>query len=293
MRDITILIDDRARLVTAVLAASRWPQIEQAQLTHAVHPHAKQTQQFVQRVADHGAVTAVNNALDQNIPLTTFFSTALRASWGSFISREPLPNTEGFAATNWLKQLPDFGEKSGLSVFWAAHQPAWDEGVSDLQAIFYNSTIGRFVAHLRRQPLPQQIAIMPNIVYPALQPILAETAATVYLLLPPPKAVGESPPWPFDEDPGWVLARACHALIDHFLADILAQFNPKQQQLLKYAATTLFLEEAIDEAEAAGYLIRTKKQHKLPRLPLAVEELRHWLKREDRELFELDVMREA
>jgi hypothetical protein len=293
MSDITILIDDRARLVTAVLAAGRWPQIEQARLTHAVHPHAKQTQQFVQRLAEHRAVTAINDALAANTPLASFFSTALRASWGSFIAREPLPESDTFDTAAWLKMLPDFGEKSGLSVFWAAHQPAWEEAMSDLKAIFFDTPLARFLAQLRHQALDQQIAIMPNIVYPALQPVLAETAETVYLLLPPPKAVGESPPWPYDEDPGWVLERACHTLMDHFMADILSQFNSNQQRLLKYAAATLFLEEAIDETEANGYLIRTKKQHDLPRLPAAVTELRQWLEQGDRDLFDLDVMRET
>ena len=292
MSEISILIDDRARLVTAVLAASQWPKLEQAELTHAVHPHAKQTQQFVKRVADHAAVTAVNQALTASVPLSHLFSSVLRTNWGSFLPQEPLPEDDRFDTAAWLKLLADFGEKSGLPIFWASHQAAWDEGLTDLKSIFHESTIGRFLAHLRRKPLTQQIAIMPNLVYPALRPVLAETAVTVYLLLPPPKAVGESPPWPFDEDPGWVLDHTCHALMDHFLADILAQFGPDQQQLLKYAATTLFLEEAIDETEAMGYLIRTKKQHNLPRLPLAVEELRHWLPQQDRELFELDVMNE-
>ncbi len=293
MRDLTILIDDRARLVTAVLAASRWPQIEQSQLAHAVHPHAKQTQQFGRRLADHAAVKAVNKALAQGISPAHLFSTALRANWGSFIPREPLPISDNFDAAGWLKRLPDFGEKSGLAVFWAAHQSLWEEGASELRAIFHKSTLGRFLAHLRRQSLEQHINLMPNVVYPALQPVLAETAENVYLLLPPPKAVGESRPWSYDEDPGWVLARACQTLMDHFLADILAQFNTGQQQLLKYAATTLYLEEAIDETEATGYLLRTRKQYDLPRLPLAVHELRHWLHRTDRELFELDVIKQA
>jgi hypothetical protein len=293
MSDITITIDDRARLVTAVLAASQWPQLEQARLTHAVHPQAKQTQQFVQRMKDHVAVTAVNEALKAGMPLAVFFEAALCSRWGSFIVDEPLPTSDTFDAAAWLKTLPDFGEKSGIAIFWAGHQAAWDEGVANLNSIFHGSTIGRFLGHLRRQSLTRRIAIMPNIVYPALQPVLAKTVDSATLLLPPPKAVGESPPWPYDEDPGWVLERACHTLMDHFLADILAQFNDDQQRLLKYAATTLFLEEAIDETEAIGYLIRTRKQHNLPRLAPAVAELRQWLAQGDRELFELDAIREA
>ncbi len=53
---------------------------------------------------------------------------------------------------------------------------------------------------------------MPNLVFPALTPVVATAGDTLALLLPPPKAVGESPPWPFDEDPGWVVAIAAEQL---------------------------------------------------------------------------------
>ena len=40
---------------------------------------------------------------------------------------------------------------------------------------------------------------------------------------------------------------------------------------------TLCLEGEFDEAEAMAYLVRSKKEHSLPKLPLVVEELRDYL----------------
>jgi len=118
---------------------------------------------------------------------------------------------------------------------------------------------------------------------------LAETAAVLFMILPPAKAWGESPPWPFGEDPGWVIAQSCYYLVQHFLADELAQMDETGQSLLTYAAVTLCLEEEFDEAEAMTYLVQKKKEQKLPRLPLAVELLRDYLAgRDDRTLSQLD-----
>jgi hypothetical protein len=109
------------------------------------------------------------------------------------------------------------------------------------------------------------------------------------MILPPAKAWGESPPWPFGEDPGWVIAQSCFYLVHHFLADTLAQMNETQGGLLTYAAVTLCLEKEFDEAEAMTYLVQKKKEQNLPRLPLAVELLRNYLAEPgEHSLLELD-----
>ncbi len=71
---VEIVIDDTLRLVTAVLAASEWPTIEQAQLTHAVDPHAKQTRQFVAGYATHPAVIWVNQVIERGESLDDVFT---------------------------------------------------------------------------------------------------------------------------------------------------------------------------------------------------------------------------
>jgi hypothetical protein len=119
--------------------------------------------------------------------------------------------------------------------------------------------------------------IMPNLVYPALVPVLVSGFDTLTLMQPPPKAVGESAPWPYGEDPGWVQAEVCRRLVQFALGDTLETLPEDQQSLLTHAAVTLYLETAVDEGEALSYMVRSKKQHKLPTLPIVVETLRDYL----------------
>ncbi|MEJ2749789.1 MAG: hypothetical protein P8183_18055, partial [Anaerolineae bacterium] len=261
MSELNVVIDERARLVTAVLAASQWPEMEQEQATHAVHPHSKQVRQQVRPLADHPAVTQLNAGLDGKRPLTDFFTAAL------------YPEAKPELA-EWTAVLPDFAVQTKLADFWATHTEPWEEARAGLEAIFAQSQIMTFLGRLLGHPVPKDVAVMPTVTYPMLNPVLAETNETVYFILPPAKAWGESPPWPHGEDPGWAVAQTCWHLARHFLAGTLAGLDETGQALLLHAAVTLCLETDFDEAEAMAYLVRSKKEHSLPRLPLVVEELR-------------------
>ncbi|MCA9935332.1 MAG: hypothetical protein H6662_07890 [Ardenticatenaceae bacterium] len=271
MSELMVMLDDRARLVTAVLAASQWPEQEQAQLTHAVHPHAKQTRQFVQPFAAHTAVQHVNTLLADGTAVSELFAAALRCTWPDFAPQEPLPPATPAALP---AALADFARQTAVPTqFWPHHTAAWDEAMSDLQAIFDTSLLADFVGRLAGRPLPKPLLISPNLVYPALSTVLVETAVALHLIIPPPKAVGESPPWPYSEGPDWVLAEAAQALIAHHLAAAL-DAAPERRALLTHAAITLFLEEALGEADALAYMVRSKRQFSLPTLPLVVEDIR-------------------
>ncbi|HEX6386218.1 MAG TPA: DUF4932 domain-containing protein [Anaerolineae bacterium] len=276
---VMVKIDERARLVAAVLAASNWPEREQAQLAHAVHPHAKQTRQFTRQFGDHPAVQAINEALQNDIAIDEPFTAALRGRWPDFALLESL--SQAWQSETWVQALADFARETAIGRFWTEHEGIWAEALSDLQNIFRDSQLVPFLSQLQGQAITQSIAIMPNLVYPALITVLATTAEKLFLLLPPPKAIGESPPWPYREDSGFVLAQACDRLAGHLMAAELARLGATQQVYLKRAAVTLFLEQEVDEAEAMAYLVRSKKEHNLPQLPLMVEQLRQRLERGD------------
>lgn len=276
MASFTVAIEDRARLLTAVLAASDWPQEEQEQLTHAVHPHAKQTRQFVQAYRSHPAVIGVNQALLNGVSLEELFSTVLRSTWPTFEPAEDLPNV--LQIKPWLHSLADFLQESAIATeFWPQHEGVWQTAVSALEAIFEDSPLPQFLERLQKQSLDQNIVVMPNLVFPALSPVLATSQDQLLLLLPPPKAVGESPPWPFDEDPAWAAATVCHELTGYLLAQPLAKLSRVQRQTIHHAAVTLCLAQAFDESEAQAYLLRVKKEHNLPDLPDVVAKLRDYL----------------
>ncbi len=276
MSELTVTIDDRARLGMALLAASRWPELEQARETHAVHPHAKQTRQFAAELAaTETAVAYVNDYLATGLPIPPFFMAVLRCDGATWQPQEPRPlifDDEAFFAG-----LRQFAQAQDWAGFWAMHAAVWQEAQADLTAIFQKSTLPAFLSRLTGQPLVQTIAIVPNLVYPALTAVMAPTQDALYLLLPPPKAVGESPPWPYREGLDWVLAETAYQLFSHVLKDFFAQLEAERSQLLLQAAITLFLEEALGEADALAYMVRVKRQFKLPKLPLVVEELREEL----------------
>lgn len=273
---VTIRIDERARLVTAILAAGDWPQREQAQLAHAVHPHAKQARQFMRNFSHHPAVQAANEALSSDVAVDDLFTAALRCDWPTFTPLEPLPGS--WQSDTWVKALAGLAPSVALGRFWAEHEAVWAEACNDLQNVFQTNGLIPFLSRLQGQAVTHTIHTMPNLVYPALASVLAPTRETLILLLPPPKAVGESPPWPYREDPGLLLAQACDRLVGHLLAAELAQLDATGQILFKRAAVTLFLEQAIDKSEAMSYLLRSKKEHNLPQLPHAVDQLRQRLK---------------
>lgn len=276
MSDVDVTIDDRARLVAAVLAASDWPEREQAQEPHAVHPHAKQTRRFVRPFSQHTAVTKTNQVLAENVAVDLLFTAALRCTWPTFEPSEPLPPP--LSDGEWVKALADFNRDTAVAdAFWPTHEEQWAEARSDLVAIFRNSQLADFLGQLRDRPLARLIAIMPNLVYPALSPALADTKTTYFLIMPPPKAVGESPPWPFREDAGWVAAQAVQRLVGYLLAGTLAELGTVEQATFIQAATVLFLEQELDETESQAYLVRCTREFRLPELPEAVATLREYL----------------
>jgi hypothetical protein len=289
--EVTVCLNDRARLVMALLAASDWPEQEQARERHAVHPHAKLTRHRLTAYADHRAVSFINEILLQGADVASFFAVAL---WGHG-QEQPGVNHESspFAANTWLQQLADFERDIDLSaLLWREQQLEWDAAIADLQAIFHDNRLAEFAGHLCGRDLVQPIFVMPNLIYPALSSILVKTATSLYLVLPPPKAFGESRPWPYCEGIDWVLSESCRHVAAHFLADDLSKLDERQESLLLHAAATIFLEQVLNDGEALSYLVRTKKQHKLPELPAVTERLRLYLEAPDGRLVE-KLMRET
>jgi hypothetical protein len=273
--NLKVVVDDRVRLGTAVLAASDWPKYEQRQLAHAVHPHAKQTRQWVSGGDLHPAALMVNQSLQLGWPIDLMFWALLRLEPVALTPLEPLPSAWDDAI--WRDYLQDFRQNKQVVDFFARHDDVWQAARNDLEQIFAGSPLLSFLAQITDLPLDRHVTIMPNLVYPALTAVFAPTTPAYYLLLPPPKAVGESPPWPYREDPSWVHVQTCRCLLAYMLEDTFKVLDPSQQALLSHAATTVYLEQAMGGGEAAAYLARSKKQHNLPGLPSAIETLRDYL----------------
>jgi len=276
MTQIQVTVDERLRLVTAVLAASDWPEIEQKERAHAVHPHAKQMRHAVQVYSSHPAVYSVNEALLNGVSLDDLFSAALRCTWPDFTPIEQLPRI--LQVEVWVQNLAAFVKETAIvDTFWPEHQSVWAESTNELAAIFKESPLSDFLAQLPGHPVEKAIVIMPTLVYPALKAVLAASEKSLTLMLPPPIAVGESPPWPYHEDPGWVVAKTCERLLFYLLAPRLGPLTQPEKETIVRAAITLCLERSVDEFEARAYLLRSKKAFNLPQLPQMVEKIRELL----------------
>jgi hypothetical protein len=266
MSTFAIKIDERLRLVTAVLAASNWAVEAQKHQTHAVHAQAKQVRYFLQAFGTHPAIQGANEALLNGVDLAELFSAALRCSWPDFTPTTELPHV--LKIKEWLQSLADFAQTTAIAIeFWPQHTTVWQEAQSALKKIFADDRLLTSVAQLQHGGLATAVTLMPNLVFPALTPVVATTDNALTLLLPLPKAVGESPPWPFDEDPGWVVATVAEQLIPYLLAAEVAQLDDAQQQLAIHTAVAHCLACLLDDFEAQSYLLRAKKEHNLPQLP--------------------------
>jgi hypothetical protein len=271
--NVTVQLDNRMRLAGAILAATIWPDMEQAQERHAVHYQAKVTRQYMRQFAHKPAVTRLNQMLRANMPIYKPFAVLARCNWPQVAPQERLPTT--FADGLWLYQAGKLCAEADLEAgLWQPHAAEWDEATAQLAAIFQNVALAEFLGRLRGRPLQREIAIYPNLLYPALQPVVTQTQTTYGLVLPLPKAVGESPPWPYSEGVDWVLATTCQHLLGYVMNGEMKKQAPAQQTLFLHAASVLFLEETMGDSAAMGYMIQAKRQFKLPGLPLAVEKLR-------------------
>lgn len=272
---VTVSLDNRVRLLAAVLATSHWPEREQAQAPHAVHTQSKLTKLAMSAAFPEppAATATVNEALAAGVGLGDLFTAALCGRWPDFWEEEPLPPS--LANSQLFLHLADCAAQVELEIgLWAEQAAVWQEAQTDLQAIFANTPLPDFLGRALGRSFTKPIIIVPTLVYPMLHSVVAETANTLTLIIPPPKAWGESPPWPYRDGHDVVLAETCRELLHHLLAEDLKTRSTHEVELLKHAAATLFLEEALTDGEGMSYLVRAKRQYSLPELPATVERLR-------------------
>ena len=267
MPQIEVLLDPRIRLATAVLAASRWPAWEQAIETHAVHPHAKQVRHFVAPFQAETAVQQLNQQLDADQDCQALLSTMLTTPWEAYQTRE--------VPAGWSLAVADFLHKTQIAQqFWPAHDALWQTAVSELQTILHATPLPNLWQSLSEK-LPNRVQIMPTLVYPMLQPFRLTAPQQLLVLLPPPKAVGESPPWPYREDPPWVVVQLSNTVLTTILPT--TGLTAVQSQQLRHAAIAIGLEQSFDPFECQAYLIRCRKAFQLPDMPQVADRLRTWL----------------
>lgn len=297
-KSVQVRTDDRARLMSAVLAATNYPDIAQKVKGHRPHMHARNTTKRVAEFNHHPAVTALQVLLDQNAPLEAFYTYILKLSW---------PDLEGthiprWVPPKWNEQLKNFYEVTKIVELWQEEEESWQKARLDsekvLAAVDFPTFLRPFIGEMVEQPV-----YMPNISYPSERSVGVRVGGELICIGPPRIAWGDNPPWPFDEDPAHVfidtLSEYARLMMLAYLrqnqdkvAPVAEKPLPVSEQFVEKYATwgdqftelfvvgivTLFLEEAVSKNEAKAYILMNSKANGLKILPGVVSVLQRYLK---------------
>jgi hypothetical protein len=281
MSTLTVLTDPRLRNLSALLAATDWPDLEQRPLPRGVHPHATMLRKQVSPFRTHAAARYLQAALETGGSLPKLFARVL--------------NDE--AEING--HLRAFAGAAALGAFWSEYESAWAQAVSEVQAHVLPINFDSFLNDLFDSP-PTDLIIHPNIAYPTTQSLGVLVDNKAYSIMPPRKAVGESKPWPFADDGDYVARLAVHDFVQAQLFDLLnrqpklipvgenndllpeafrTEFEtwPKQVvELFAYAAQIIFLNR-LEDGAGDSFAVFERRTRKLAILPGIVDEVTNYI----------------
>lgn len=296
-QDVTVKLDDRVRLMSAVLSATDWPLKSQAKKPHGTHLHSRSTRKFLEVVKNHPAVLGMQGLLDQNAPLEAFFTLALQSYWPGMTIGE-LPS---WAPPNWNEHLADFYVKGRLEVWWRNEDIVWQAALKESQKMFKAMVFKPMLKNFFGD-ITDELVFIPNISYPTDIDLAVRLKNELVCIAPPRLAWGDSPPWPYDEDPGYIYRTALQQygklLVHEYLrthADKLttvietplpvsdqfrAQYPTWQEQftvLFVAAISALYMEKHLSKAEINAYVLMERKMHGMTSLPGMISVLRRYL----------------
>jgi hypothetical protein len=298
-RDVIVRLDDRVRLLSAVLAATDYPHKAQQRKPHGTHAHARSTQKYVNAHQTHPAVQATQSMLDSGIPLEALFALVMLMSWPQ-MDIAALPS---WAPANYNGMLADFHSTADLSAFWSNEQSAWEKSLSEAQNVFKDVHFRAFFEPFLGA-FEGQFHFIPNISYPTDYDVGFQLGADLICIAPPPLAWGESPPWPYDEPTlithsyraammvyGRILLANYMKLHEAAFKEITQSEIPTPEAfqaryptwetqfeaLFLSAVVAMYLEEHVDEREYKSYMLMEKKVGGMSVLPGTVSVLRRYL----------------
>jgi hypothetical protein len=297
-RTVIIRNDDRARLLSAVLAGTTHPDQAQARKKHGTHLHARTTRAMLQPYRAHPAVHMLQAMLDQGIPLSALFGYVLRLSWPTL---RPVEDTPGWVAAGWHDRLLEFYHTATLSQWWHEEAENWQTPIDQLQEVFSKVKLHDYLEQFVG-PIKETLILMPNISYPTDHTVGCRVGGDMIALMPPPIAWGDSAPWPYKDDPGLAYRAAIaefgtmlmsaylsqHAAILNTAAEKPLPIDEKYKQahptwqdqflgLFQSSITALFLEDAVSTLEARSYVQYMQRIENLHILPGAISVFRRYL----------------
>jgi hypothetical protein len=296
-RQVIIRVDNRVRLMSAVLAATNYPDKSQDRKKHGTHLHARGTRKIVAEFSSHPAVQAMQILLDQNIPLASMYSYVLRLTWPDLVGDE-MPR---WVPPRWNEHLKHFYDTTHLEKWWADEDEAWKMPVRHLNEAFAKVDLYAFLEPFLGK-IAESMVFMPNISYPSDQNMGIRIGGELVVIVPPPIAWGDSPPWPYKDDEALAFRTALSEYSDILMANFMRQNEATIQTLSekplpvgeKYAAAHptwqdqflgvfkagliyLFLEDSVSSLEAKSFMQIMQKVENLTVLPGVVSIFRRYL----------------
>ncbi len=298
MTDVSVKLDDRVRLLSAVLAATTYPDAVQAARPHGTHLHARATRKRVLPFAGHEAAQTMQGLLEQGAPLEAMYMLALllRLPDGK-VDRAPR-----WMPLGWDAQLGDFYAKTDLPTWWNDESAVWNKALTDSTTTFQPFELKPFL-----QPfvgdIKETFLFIPNISYPTDQAVGIRLGDLLVCIAPPRLAWGDSPPWPYNEDPAHLFRVSIYEfgrlLMMNYLktnaaqiADVMQQPLPVTDQfaalhptwveqfthLFTAGAAAIYLEDHVSAREANAFVLMERKVHGLEMLPGVINVLRRYLR---------------
>jgi len=296
-RTIQIRIDDRVRLMSAVLSVTSWPEIEQARTRHRAHVHARNTTKYLLPYIKHPAVHTLQALLDQNTPLEAVFSYALSLSFPELTLAEP----PAWVPRHWHEQLADFHYETALDDWWADEDDAWQRALEEMLRTVADTDVYTFFQPFVGQ-INEQFVLTPNICYPTDSEVGARLDSELVCIMPPRIAWGDNEPWPFDDDVGHLFRGALseygRLLMVAYLRQKTSEVAPltgtplpvsdgfrathptwsdQFTSLFVAGAVAIFLEQRVSPKEARAYMLMENKVHGMSILPGVVSVLKRYL----------------
>ena len=298
--DVIVKIDDRVRLMSAVLAATEYPTQAQKAKPHGTHAHARATRKFLKELSKQNAVEATQKLIDQGTPLDALFALVMLMDWPNLT----IPALPPWAPHDYNAMLRDFYEIGELGEWWEKEKAVWDKTLHEAANVFQKAQFKEFFIPFLDK-VDEQLIFMPNVSYPTDYDVGFHIRNDVVCIAPPPLAWGDSPPWPYDERTmhAYSIRAAMYAfgrmLLDKYfkvhskeLDDVVkstelpvgdqfkAQYPAWKGQfeaLFLSAIVAMYLEAHIDEKEYKAYMLMQKKARGMDMLPGTVSVLRRYL----------------
>lgn len=279
---VDVVIDDRVRLLAALLALTTWPLQEQAAKPHGVHAHAKATQAKLKPLEGHPAVDVLQTIIE-SYTLDAVFSLAGHFTWPGF---DPI-DAPGWPPEGWLEKLENFALKSELTDWWDSEPLGeWQKAEQAAQAAFHEGDPRDMLMRFFGGLAEVNYAFHPNLAYPTAQSVGYWVGETLVAVVPPHVAWGTNPPWPYDQDEAATHRAAITVYIRQMLVDFFATYPEAVQQaqdehmpvpntfrslyptweeqitvLLTTGITALYLRETFNTAEEKAFVVMERKEH--------------------------------